>query len=167
MRISSRGRYGTRAMLALAMHYDKGLLSAHQIAIRHNISRRYLDSLLKVLKNARLVNSERGRRGGYILSLPPTEINLHDVLSALEDGFDIVHCTKNGLACGRSGSCCTQEVWCRIRHTVESILWQTSLADLVVRQVELDNKRGYCVTKSRGADCDSDNGVGPEPGSST
>ncbi len=166
MHISSRGRYGTRAMLALAMHYDKGLLSAQQIASRQNISQRYLDNLLKVLKNARLVNSERGRRGGYILSLPPTEINLHDVLSALEDGLDIVHCTKNGRVCGRSGSCCTQEIWCRIRHTVESILWQTSLADLVARQTELDNKIERYVRTSRSADCDSDNGVGPGPGSS-
>jgi len=167
MRISSRGRYGTQAMLALAMHYDKGLLSAQQIASSQNISRRYLDSLLTVLKTARLVNSERGRSGGYILALPPSQINLYDVLSALEDGLDIVHCTKNGRACGRMGSCCTQEIWCRIRHSVESILWKTSLADLVVRQTELDSKRGHRVKTSRSTDCDSDNGAGPVPGSFT
>ena len=139
-------------MLALAMHYGKGLLSARQIAESQNISRRYLDSILKILKNARLINAERGQRGGYALQQPPTEIQLHDVLSALEDELDIVHCTKNGRSCGRSGYCCTQEVWNRIRHTVEGVLWQISLADLVERQRELDAKR----TRRAGADCAMD-----------
>ncbi len=153
-------------MLALAMHYDKGLLSARQIASRQRISRRYLDNLLKSLKNARLVIAERGQHGGYLLALPPDEINLHDVLSVLEDGLDIVHCAKKGRTCGRSGHCCTQEIWCRIRHTVDGILWQTSLADLVARQKELDEKR----TTPPGADCgpadETDNRTRREPGSS-
>ncbi|MFH1845816.1 MAG: Rrf2 family transcriptional regulator [bacterium] len=134
MRISTKGRYGTRAMLALATHYDKGLLAANQIAADQNISLKYLESLLSALKTAQLVSSVRGPRGGYTLTRPPAEITIFDVLAPLEDALDIVHCTENGDQCERNQACCTQEIWIQVKGAVDDILCGTTLADLLDRQ---------------------------------
>ncbi|MFH1845815.1 MAG: RrF2 family transcriptional regulator [bacterium] len=141
MRISTKGRYGTRAMLALADNYNHGLLAAKQIAAETKISLKYLESLLSTLKAARLVHSVRGPRGGYALSRPPHQISLHDVLAPLEDALDIVHCTEDGDHCRRNEVCCTQEVWKQIKETVECILCDITLADLAQRQQVLDARR--------------------------
>ncbi len=142
MRISTKGRYGTRAMLTLAAHYEEGLVAAGQIAADQKLSLKYLETLLSSLKSARLIISRRGNQGGYTLARPPAEISLYDVLVPLEDAIDIVHCTEDGDSCGRSGTCCTQEVWKRIKDAVECILCKTTLADLLERQRDLDRMNG-------------------------
>lgn len=138
MRISTKGRYGTRAMVALAATYDQGRVSASQISREQGIPRKYLEVLLSSLRAARLVQSRRGQGGGYRLTRPPEEINLAEVLAPLEDAIDIVHCTEEGDRCRRSGRCCAQEVWKEIKQAVDCILCRTSLADLARRQHELE-----------------------------
>ncbi len=138
MRISTKGRYGTRAMLTLAAHYDDGLVAASKIAEDQKISLKYLESLLSSLKSARLVISKRGMQGGYILARSPAEISLYDVLVPLEEALDIVHCTEEADSCRRSGICCTQEVWREIKDAVAGILSKTSLSDLLGRQSVLE-----------------------------
>ncbi|MCP4571134.1 MAG: Rrf2 family transcriptional regulator [bacterium] len=138
MRISTKGRYGTRAMIVLAGAYEQGRVSARQIAREQGIPLKYLEGLLCSLRAARLVQSRRGKGGGYRLTRPPAEINLSEVLAPLEDAFDIVHCTEEGDRCRRSGRCCTQEVWREIKQSIDCILCRTSLADLVRRQEELE-----------------------------
>ena len=138
MRISTKGRYGTRAMIALAANYNQGLLSASKIAATQHLSLKYLENLLSTLKTARLVTSTRGQRGGYALARSPEEITLYDVLAPLEDALDIVHCTEEDNQCILNNLCCTQEVWKRIRGAVDDILCETTLASLVERQIELD-----------------------------
>ncbi|MBC8424675.1 Rrf2 family transcriptional regulator [bacterium] len=127
-------------MLTLAAHYDVGLVAAGQIADDQKLSLKYLESLLRSLKSARLIVSKRGTQGGYSLARPPAEISLYDVLTPLETAIDIVHCTEDWDSCGRSGTCGTQEVWQKLRDAVETILCTTSLADLLERQKTLDRK---------------------------
>ncbi len=141
MRISTKGRYGTRAMLALAEHYDQGLMTANTIAVRHHISLKYLENILSTLKSARLITSTRGKCGGYRLSRPPQKILLREVLEPLEDALDIVHCTEDGSSCKLNESCCLQELWLRLKHAVDGILTDVSLADLMERQKALAKRR--------------------------
>lgn len=137
MRISTKGRYGTRAMLALAGHYGDRLVRANEIADEEALSLKYLENLLSSLKAAGLVTSERGKRGGYALARPPSEITLHDVLSALEDSLGFVHCTDTDGGCDRLPACVTREVWMALREATDRILKSTTLEDLLKRQEAL------------------------------
>jgi Rrf2 family cysteine metabolism transcriptional repressor len=141
MRISTKGRYGTRAMLTLAGRYGQGLTSAGQIAADQDIPIRYLENLLGVLRSAGLVNSERGKRGGYLLARPPSEITLHDVLSPLEESLDVVHCTAAEDSCERTSICATRQVWMELKEATDRILNRTTLADLVQRVEAMDKIR--------------------------
>jgi len=141
MRISTKGRYGTRAMLTLAGRYGQGLTPACQIASEQDIPIRYLENLLGVLRSAGLVVSERGKRGGYLLARQPDQITLHDVLSPLEESLDVVHCTAAGDNCERSSICATRQVWLELKEATDRILQRTTLADLVQRVEALDEIR--------------------------
>jgi Rrf2 family protein len=134
MRISTKGRYGTRAMLALAEHYGARLVRANEIADEQALSLKYLENLLSSLKAAGLVVSERGKRGGYALARPPSEITLHDVLIPLEDSLGFVHCTGADRGCDRLPTCVTREVWMALKEATDRILKGTTLEDLLKRQ---------------------------------
>jgi Rrf2 family protein len=137
MRISTKGRYGARAMIALAGRYDQSLMRANEIAETQSISLKYLENLLSSLKAAGLIVSERGKNGGYALARPPAEITLYDVLSPLEDSLGYVHCTETDRACDRLPECVTREVWMQLKDATEGILKNTTLASLLKRQEEI------------------------------
>ena len=141
MRISTKGRYGTRAMLALAARYRAGPVCAAEIAEDQGLSLKYLENLLSSLKSAGLVNSERGRRGGYSLSRPPAEISLYAVLSPLEDSLGFVHCTEGETDCERLEVCVTRELWKELKRATDRILKETTLGDLLQRQRALEAER--------------------------
>ncbi len=140
MRISTKGRYGTRAMLSLAARYRQGLMQANEIAEEQAISRKYLENLLATLKVAGLVTPERGNKGGYTLSRSPAEITVYDILRPLEDALDIVHCTSNDSRCERIGVCVTRDLWLELRTATELILKGTTLADLLDRDAAMQAK---------------------------
>jgi Rrf2 family cysteine metabolism transcriptional repressor len=141
MRISTKGRYGTRAMLTLASKYGQERTPASQIAAEHGIPIRFLENILGVLRSAGLVVSGRGKRGGYLLARQPDQITLHDVLSPLEESLDVVHCTAAGDSCERSSICATREVWVEMKEATDRILQRTTLADLVQRVATLEEIR--------------------------
>ena len=89
MKLSTRSRYGVRALLELAIDYDKGPLQIKTIADREKISNKYLEQLIAILKSAGLVTSIRGPKGGYVLSRPPAEIQLSEVFKVLEGPITI------------------------------------------------------------------------------
>ena len=142
MRISTKGRYGTRAMLTLAIRYDEGPVCASDIAQHQEISQKYLENLLASLKSAGLVLAERGKKGGYSLARPPAEITLFDILVPLEDSLGYVHCTDGDEGCERLDTCVTRLVWKELRETTERILKKTTLDDLRRRQKTLVRKAG-------------------------
>lgn len=141
MKISTKGRYGARAMLELAVRFDEGLMRASEIAENQGISLKYLEALLSSLKCAGLIVSERGKQGGYSLARSPAEISLHDVLSVLEDSMDFVHCTENSTGCERIEQCVTRDVWLEVKEATDSILKRTTLAELLRRRQELETSR--------------------------
>ncbi len=130
MHISTRGRYGTRAMVSLADHYQDGFVAASKIAAEQEVSQKYLEKLLVILKKAGLVTSTKGVLGGYRLARPPQNICLQEILESLGENFEIVFCTEEEDLCDRHSGCPTRPVWLEIREAVTGILSRKTLADL-------------------------------------
>ena len=126
MKLSTKGRYGLRAMIDLADYSEEMPQSIACIAARQSISDSYLEQLMAKLKKAGLITSIRGAQGGYVLAKPSKEISVGDILRALED-LSPVNCVglKGEQACGGSDTCVTRNVWKRIddskQHAVDSI----------------------------------------------
>ena len=133
MKLTTKTRYGTRAMLDLALHCDEGPISIRDIARRQDLSQKYLERLLVALQAAGVVRAMRGAKGGYQLSRPPEQINLREIYHIFEGADGFVECTSNPEICHRSDMCITQEVWSEMYGAGMRILEATTLADLVQR----------------------------------
>ncbi len=138
MKLSTRGRYGVRAMLELAMSAGKGPVPLRDLASRQEISAKYLEQLLIPLKSAGLVKSVRGARGGYLLAREPELISLYDVVRSLEGPLAPVECVEDPNYCDRVGGCTVHLVWGEMGKMLVDFLAGMSLADLVERQKEKD-----------------------------
>jgi Rrf2 family transcriptional regulator, cysteine metabolism repressor len=134
MKISTKGRYGTRAMLSMACEYGGRLVRAGEIAEEQKISLKYLENILATLRAAGLIVSERGKNGGYALAKAPSEITLHSVLSPLEGSMGFVHCTSDQPECDKVEDCKTHSVWAELKDATDSILKKTTLQDLLDRK---------------------------------
>jgi Rrf2 family protein len=139
MKLSTRGRYGVRAMLELAIQSGKGPVPLRDLAIRQEISAKYLEQLLIPLKGAGLVKSVRGARGGYLLAKIPESISLYDIVRSLEGPLAPVECVEDPNFCERVGGCTVHLIWGEMGQMLVSYLEGISLADLVVRQKEKDD----------------------------
>ena len=139
MRISTKGRYGLRAMVDLAIHYSEGQITLSSIAERQEISESYLEQLLNTLKKAGLVNSTRGHQGGYILTKDPGEITLFSIVEVLEGTLAPVHCIEKfqTLECKRKDICVTKGVWEKVRNSICNVLEEITLKELVDEQLKL------------------------------
>ena len=133
MRLSTRTRYGIRAMLELAENVGRGPLQLRIIAHRQDISVKYLDQLMAILKSAGFVRSIRGAKGGYMLAKAPDQIKLSDVFSCLEGPVVTVECTENENYCARSADCVARQVWTQLQEAVMAVLQSITFKDLVDR----------------------------------
>jgi len=133
MKLSTRTRYGIRAILQLANYYGKGPLQIRTIAKQENISAKYLEQLMPILKSARLVRSIRGTKGGYILAKAPNQIKLSDVFNCLEATVTTVECVENENYCARAADCVTRQVWTQLQQAITNVLQSITLQDLVDR----------------------------------
>ncbi len=132
MKLSTKGRYGTRLMLELAKRYnEKQPILLRQIADKQDISLKYLEQIIILLKNAKLVRSIRGSKGGYMLSKPPKDVNILEIIEALEGDIDIVDCIGHPEMCNKVESCVTREVWETISLRIKDSLRNISLKDLI------------------------------------
>ncbi len=131
MKISTRTRYGIRAVFELARHFGKGPVQLKKIAEKQDISVKYLEQLIAILKTGRFVRSIRGSKGGYILARKPSEIKLNDCVRCLEGELNPVECVENQDYCKRSDDCIVRQVWVKVTDAVENILQSITLQDLV------------------------------------
>jgi len=138
MKLSTRGRYGVRAMLELALNNGKGPVPLRDLALRQEISAKYLEQLLIPLKGAGLVKSVRGARGGYQLAMEPAKISLYDIVRSLEGPLAPVECVQDATYCERVGGCTVHLVWGEMGRLLVDFLSHMSLADMVARQHEKD-----------------------------
>jgi Rrf2 family cysteine metabolism transcriptional repressor len=131
IRISTKGRYGTRFMLELASHYGKGPLLLKEVAQSQGLSEGYLQHIVDALKGAGLVFSSRVGHGGYTLARPPEEITLKDILSILEGSINLVECIDNPIICGRSEDCVPRKVWSELSANFSKSLDSITLGKMV------------------------------------
>lgn len=136
IKLSTRVRYGTRAMLDLACHYGENPVLLKDVARRQNISLKYLDRILFSLKSAGLVKSLRGAKGGYLLSMHPAQITLKQVVEAFDGPIRIVGCINDKSYCQRVNTCATHDIWGELSKAIEATLKSTTLEDLIIRSRE-------------------------------
>lgn len=133
MKLSTKGRYGLRALIDLAQHSENEPVSITNIAARQGISERYLEQLMSMLKKAGLIKSIRGAGGGYVLNKKLDEISVGDVLRALEGTLEPVECS--GLhpeeGCSSSNECVTKYVWKKINDSINQTVDEMKLDQLV------------------------------------
>jgi Rrf2 family protein len=134
MKISTRGRYVTRALLDLALHKGEEPVLLKDIAQRQQISLRYLEHLITPLIAAGIVQSTRGPKGGVSLIKPPEEIRLSEVIQLVEGSTAPVECVDNPEMCTRSELCVTRDIWGEIKKAIDGVLESTTLQDLVEQQ---------------------------------
>ena len=135
IKLLTKGRYGTRLMLNLALHYNDGQepVILKNVANEEDISIRYLEQIIIPLKLSKLVKSIRGAGGGYILTLPPSKINLIEIIEALEGPIALVDCVDDLDHCDRMPNCATYEVWKEATDLLKDYLSTTTLQDIVDR----------------------------------
>ena len=132
MKVSTRGDYAARALLSLALHTSEGPTSVRDIAERTALPQPYLEQILLALKGAGLVRSKRGVGGGYVLARPPAEIDLAEVVSAVDGPIqagDFGRPHTNG-ACDHEGQCVLLAIWGDVGDRMRAMLEGYSLADL-------------------------------------
>jgi Rrf2 family protein len=136
MKISTKIRYGARAMLELASHYGEGPIELKEVAKKEDISLKYLEQVMTPLRTAGLVKSVRGSKGGYSLAKPPSEICLNDLVEILEGPVDLVECLGDPKACQRSSFCVTRDIWKEVSDALSGIFDSVTLEDMVRRRRE-------------------------------
>ena len=133
MKLSTKGRYGLRAMIDLAQYSGDAPVSIISISERQDISERYLEQLVALLRKAGLVRSIRGAGGGYVLAKDMKEISVGDILRALEGSLEPVECPGLDPAggCKSAASCVSKYVWKRINESISRTVDEIMLDQLV------------------------------------
>jgi len=133
MKLSTRTRYGIRAILELAESHRQGPLQLKIIAQYQDISVKYLEQIIAILRSAGFVRSIRGAKGGYILAKAPNQIKLSDVFDCLEGPVTTVECIENEDYCARAADCIARQLWKQVNEAIKNVLQSITLQDLLDR----------------------------------
>lgn len=133
MRLSTKGRYGVLAMVELALQFGEGPVSIKEIAEKQNFSDSYMEQLFSTLKNAGLVKSMRGARGGYVLARDPSDITVGEIIRALEGPIELAECVggNESFTCVKSPECVTRGLWKDVSDSISNVIDHRSLKDLL------------------------------------
>ncbi|WP_005037492.1 RrF2 family transcriptional regulator [Holophaga foetida] len=134
MKMSTKGRYGLRVMLELALNYRQGPVLVDAIALNQGISGKYIHVLVGALKTASLIKAVRGPNGGYELTRDPATISILEIIQAMEGDIAPLDCIRDASCCNRVDSCASREIWCEVAAAMTKVLAGRTLADLAQRQ---------------------------------
>ena len=135
MNITSKGRYALRVMLDLAQHREDSFVSLKTVAERQQISMKYLEAIVSSLKKAELLESTRGKEGGYRLNREASAYTVEEILRAIEDNLAPVACIKDGsIQCDRAAACLTIPMWKELDEITSAYLKTVTLEDLLIGQ---------------------------------
>ncbi len=151
MKLSTKGRYGLRALLDLALHQGEGLVLLKDIARRQEISLPYMEHLITPLIAGGIIKSTRGARGGVSLLKHPQEIRLSEVIQLLEGSLAPVECVNHPKICSRSDLCVTRDIWGEMKKAMDGVLEAMTLQDLVERQRRKEISQGSEALRSEEA----------------
>lgn len=133
MKLSTKGKYGVRAVFEVARHYGKGPITIKEISDRQGISISYLEQILHKLGKAGLIESVRGPAGGYLLARKPAELTIGDIVRVLEGPIALSHCLEPGESgeCNQADDCVAKMVWAKVGAKIEEALDSISFHDLL------------------------------------
>ncbi len=140
MKISTKGRYALRLMVDLASNTTAGCIPIRAIAMRQDISEKYLEQIITGLNRAGLVKSVRGSNGGYTLTRSPEEYTVGEILRVTEGSLAPVACVEEDGCCQRIETCVTAYVWEQLYEAVNQVVNRITLADLVAKQKQCNDK---------------------------
>ncbi len=136
MMISTKGRYALLVMIDLAQHENQGNISLKAISERQDVSMKYLESIVSLLREGGLVVSTRGKEGGYQLARPSTEINVNEIIRVTEGSLALMACSNcEENVCNRADMCLTQPMWQKLEALIEGYLSRISIHDLAMGAV--------------------------------
>ena len=131
MKLSTRSRYGLKAVVDLAVCYGEGPTPLPQLAAMQGVSEAYLEQLLRTLKKGGVVDSVRGAQGGYALSRPPADISVEEVLGALEGSTALTDCVDTtSKGCQNACTCSARPLFIKLQKKINDVLSATSIQDL-------------------------------------
>lgn len=137
MKLSTRSRYGTRMMIDMAQRYNQGPVQIGEIARRVDVSVKYLEQLIIPLKKAGYITSVRGPKGGHMLTQPPGDITVGEIVGVLEGGISLADCVEDPRVCEKSPVCLTRNLWEAATRAMHEKLDSTTLAEMVASGKEL------------------------------
>ena len=140
MLVSTKGRYALRVMVDLAEHQAAGRIPLKEIAARQGISEKYLENILATLVRANMLSGMRGKGGGYVLTRPPEQYTVGEILRLTEGSLAPVDCVEDGADCGREDQCVTVMLWKKLNDAINSVVDNITLADLVEWQMQKSNE---------------------------
>ncbi len=144
MKISTRGRYGLRILLDLALHDNGSPRMIRDIAGSQRISEKYISRLIIDLRRAGMVKSVRGSRGGYRIARYPKNLTVLDVIEVMEGPVSIIDCVTTE-SCDRQRGCAVRSIWCDMNNQIRSALAAVTLQDVIDRQRENEEIAEYCL----------------------
>ena len=146
MKISTKGRYGLRILMDLALHQSEKPRLIRDIAKSQQISEKYISRLVIALRKAGMVRSVRGVNGGFHLAMKPEDITLLNVIEVMEGPLSIVDCVSTPKSCVHSKDCAPREIWCKLNEDIRGLMSGVTLAD-VLASYDKQNLQGldYCI----------------------
>jgi Rrf2 family protein len=145
MKLSTKGRYAARAILDLALNFNKKPVLLKDIAKRQDISVRYLEQIMASLVLGGLVSGIRGKKGGFMLSKHPENIKLREVIALVEGPLFPVLCVVNPSSCGRTAACVTHEIWKQVESAITGVLDSYTLKDMIEMQKKKNELSEECM----------------------
>lgn len=131
MKLSTRSRYGTRMILDMAQHHNGDPVQLGDIAKRQNVSLKYLEQIIRPLKEANYIKSFRGSKGGHLLNKAPEEITVGEIVALLEGGTSLTRCAEDPEICDRVDNCVTRYLWVEASNAIFNRLSTITFADLI------------------------------------
>ncbi len=129
--ISTRLRYGLRALIYLASKGETETINLSEISEKESISRKYLENIFKMLKKDKIIKSERGREGGYVLVKPADQITLHQIAIALEGNVALLDCLNYEQMCDKTTECGVREFWNDYQEYIKKYLDNITLLEIM------------------------------------
>ena len=145
VRISTKGRYGLRTLMDIAMHQNEGAVTLGDIAKRQEISVKYLWQVINPLKTSGLLSVTRGAKGGYVLARRPEEISMLEVVTILEGPLSLVECLGRGDFCKHVDACVARTVWQEVNRAIEEALRGITLGDVLKRCANSAEVNNYVI----------------------
>jgi len=148
MKLSTKGRYGLRILLDLAIHGGTQPRMMREIASSQRISEKYISRLMIDLRHAELVQSVRGAKGGYVLGRVPQAVTLLEVVEAMEGRLNIVDCVTLPDACDKTDTCVVRHTWTTVNNRIRDVLAAVTLQDIADLHLENGDPASvvdYCI----------------------